>query len=361
VEGRVGILKVHARGKKVSPDVDYNKVARATAGFTGAELMNLMNQSAITTVRLGRNVITEEDIFEALEKIHREKFGRGGSTTQYEEDIVPPLMRRTIAVYEAGRALIGSITPYFDDISKVSVCPGGQPTGYTYFIPQEEHLESRVVTRAYMEAKLVVSMAGRCAEQLVLGEGHVSTAGASDIDSANNIAREMVYRCGFSKRLGPVALMDDEEVYINRDRTRAVANIGTELAQIAMLEVEELLEGAEAKAYYGLASNYKALQALVEQLLEDATLSGDQVQQVLQENGVTPFPDPFVEGFKWDKNGRLLYPGAEESEQDGQPTESEHAPGQNGNGSTPLQWHPRNPYAVRLDLPTDILSKEALY
>ena len=123
---------------------------------------------------------------------------------------------------------------------QVSICPGGVPTGYTYFIPQEEQLESRVVTRSYMEAKMVVALAGRCAEKLILGDASISTASAGDVEQANNIAREMVYRCGFSRRLGPVALMDTEEVFIGRGRTRTVANIGTELATIAMADIEEV-------------------------------------------------------------------------------------------------------------------------
>ncbi|EFN50481.1 hypothetical protein CHLNCDRAFT_55840, partial [Chlorella variabilis] len=99
--------------------------------------------------------------------------------------------------YEAARALIGYITPEFDEIQRVSVCPGGAASGYTYFLPREETLESRVVTRGYMEAKMVVALAGRCAERLVLGEANVSTAGAAHLQAANLIAREMVFRCGF--------------------------------------------------------------------------------------------------------------------------------------------------------------------
>ncbi|GAB4815168.1 hypothetical protein N2152v2_002214 [Parachlorella kessleri] len=359
MEGRIGILKVHARGKKVDPGLDYEKVARATAGFTGAEIMNLMNQSAIIAVRQGQPLITDAVVFEALEKIHRDRLGRGGSPTDVDVDAIPPPMRRTIAVYEAARALIGYITPDFDEIQRVSACPQGMATGYTYFLPKEEMLESRIVTRGYMEARMVVALAGRCAEKLVLGEAHVSTAGAKDLEQANVIAREMVYRCGFSKRLGPVSLMDNEEVYINKLNSSPVADISTELAKIAYADVEELVEGAEAKAYYGLASNYRPLQALVETLLERETLTGAELAELLESNGVKKFDSQMTEGFKWGEDGGLSYPGRPETsratlEAVAATGPSPDWPSGNGNGSaatSPPWWSPKNPYRVRDDIP----------
>jgi cell division protease FtsH len=136
VEGRVGILRVHSRDKRVDPELDFAKVARATAGFTGAELMNLMNQAAILAARQGQPCIAEAEVFEALEKVHREKMAGGASAVNFEQDVIPPAMRRTIALYEAARALVGHLTPGYDEIQRVSVCPGGLATGYTYFLPQ---------------------------------------------------------------------------------------------------------------------------------------------------------------------------------------------------------------------------------
>lgn len=196
LDGRVGILQVHAKGKTLAPDADLRKIARAAAGFTGAELMNLMNIAAIVSVRQGHSAITDADLFEALETQQEEKLTKAGGGKQqvYEDDIVPPAMRRSIAVYEAAKVLTAFLTPHFDEVAKVSICPGGAPTGYSYFVPSEERLEAGVVTRGFMEAKLVVCMAGRCAERLVLGDAYISTMGAADLEMANNIAREMVYR-----------------------------------------------------------------------------------------------------------------------------------------------------------------------
>ena len=359
VEGRVGILSVHARDKKVVADLDYQRIARATAGFTGAELMNLMNQAAIIAARQGQPAIGDREVFEALEKVHRDKMGSGGNAaTAFEDDVVPPRMRRTIAIYEAARALLGYITPHFDEIQRVSVCPGGLATGYTYFLPMEERLESRVTTRAYMESRMVVALGGRCAERLLLGDANVSTAGASDMELANSVAREMVYRCGFGRRMGPVALMDNEEVYLNRKRTRRVADISTEMAKIAYADVSELLEAAEAKAYWGLAVNYEALQVLAEELAKVESLTGDEVAELLEGAGVKKFEVPFVEGFEWGADGSLVWPDRTDKPTTTTTTAAGGASsgngssqnGGNGSSKAPAWWSPRNPYTVRSDI-----------
>lgn len=353
MEGRIGILKVHARDKKVDPSFDYQKLARATAGFTGAELMNLMNQAAIISARQGQPAITSREAFEALEKVHREKMG-GPTAATFEQDVVSPRMRRTIAIYEAARALVGFLTPNFDEIQRVSVCPGGLATGYTYFLPMEERLESRVTTRGYMESRMVVALAGRCAEKLVLGEAHVSTGGAADLELANSIAREMVYRCGFGRRTGPVALMDNEEVYLNKERTRRVADISTEMAKIAYTDMEELLEGAEAKAYWALAANYDALHALAGKLEEVESMTGEEMAEIVQAAGALPFTSPFVEGFSWAPDGSLVWPGRLDVPKvaavAGNGTGNGASKGNGASEEVPGWWSPKNPYMVRSDI-----------
>mmetsp|Transcript_28408 Transcript_28408/g.50750 ORF Transcript_28408/g.50750 Transcript_28408/m.50750 type:complete len:912 (-) Transcript_28408:144-2879(-) len=361
-QGRVEIMAVHTRDKEVDPGVDFSRVARATAGFTGAELMNLMNQSAIVAVRQSRKSITEDDVFEALEKIHMERMGRGGQSITYEEDIVPPLMRRNIAVYECAKALLAHVTPNYEELSKMSVCPGGVPTSYSYFIPQEAHLETQVVTRAYMESKLAVLMAGRVAERTLLGEDYISTAGANDLEVANDVAREMIFRCGFSRRLGPVSLMDDEEVYLNRHETRMVANLSVEMGAIAQQEIRDLLDGAEAKAYYALVSNYKALKVLVETMYTRESISGKEVASILDTNGAMALESPFVKGYYWDDDGALITPdappdrvGRVEGMWSEAPKEYPDFPLKPGYaGSTTA------PYRVRIDLPDHISANDEI-
>jgi len=314
--------------------------------------MNLMNQSAIISARQGQPAIGDREVFEALEKAHREKMGTGGTAAAtFDVDVVPPRMRRSIALYEGARALVGYLTPDFDEIQRVSVCPGGHATGYTYFLPMEERLESRVTTRGYMESRMVVALAGRCAERLVLGDANVTTAGAADLELANSIAREMVYRCGFGRRTGPVALMDNEEVYLNKERTRRVADISTEMAKIAFTDVSELLEAAEAKAYWALAANYDALAALAGRLEQVESMTGDEVAELLESAGVVKFSAPFVDGFEWAADGTLVWPEREDRPAPAVPD----VVSANGNGATngskpPAWWSPRNPYIVRSDI-----------
>jgi len=348
MNGRVEILKVHSRDKLVSPNMSYSRAARATAGFTGAQLMNLMNQSAIVAVRQRRDIITEMDVFDALEMILTEKRERGLSAREYDEEVAPELMRRSIAVYEAGKALVGLMSPAYDEVYKVSVCPGGAPTGSTFFLPREERLESRVVTRGYMEAKLVVCLAGRCAERLLLGDANISTAGAADLNQANAVAKEMIYRCGFSKQLGPVALMDSEDTYVaEQHRTSAIGNISTDIARIAFDECRQLLDAAEAKAYYGLATNFKVLEALIELLLRKEVVGFSDLTVLAVKHNLLEFKSPYVSGYGWDANGHLLFPG------DGRPSA---IPATNGRYSSikksGLQswWDPANPYQLRWDL-----------
>ena len=220
----------------------------------------------------------------------------------------------------------------------------------------------------------------RCSERLLLGDAFISTAGAADLELANLVAREMVYKCGFSRRLGPVALMDSQTGFLRGHGSETMADIGTELAAIALTDIKDvrysghltnihlfcklprhgaavlcvqpqkralllfpcfktnrfsapilyscqnqpcvpcsykvqtvlflqLVEGAEAKAMFGLAVNYKPLQALVETLERDEVLTGGQVADILEANGAARFPDPFVEGFGFDENSKLVYPG----------------------------------------------------
>jgi cell division protease FtsH len=251
IDGRADILRVHARGKKVDPNLDYHRIARATAGATGADLMSVMNRSAILAARQATPFITNDQVYASLETLQREQaLSATGDDSHFQVTHPPPAVRRAIAIYEAAKAILGHITPGYDELQRVSACPGGIAVGYTFFLPHEERLETGITTRSYLEASMVVALAGRCAEMLVLGEAGVSTAGAADLMVANAAAREMVYRCGFGRRVGPVALMDDQEVFLNRSQSRRIADISTEMAMVAYADVKELMEAAEAKVTF---------------------------------------------------------------------------------------------------------------
>ena len=210
LEGRVEILKVHSRGKRLDHGIDWKRVARACGGMTGADLANVLNEAAIIASRsagksssgtpaalaspeagngngavaragagagVSAGVITEEMLLDTIERQDREAsiMRRQGSSELTAGDAeanlatLSPDLRRSVASYEAGKALAGLLCPFYDELQKVVVFPGGQAAGYSYFLPREAHLETGVMSRGYLEACLTVLMAGRCAEVLLMG------------------------------------------------------------------------------------------------------------------------------------------------------------------------------------------------
>eukprot|EP00798_Chlamydomonas_sp_ICE-L_P024177 gene24177-9766_t len=249
-------------------------------------------------------MIMEEDLFAAMENKAMEAFLEMTSAPKPGQDIgvpetLPPYIRRIVATYEGGKALIAYITPEFEEIARVSVCPDDLITGYTLFVEDEYKRANAILTRADMESHMVVNVAGRCAERLVVGdELHMTGISAPDHFHANMIAREMVLEFGMGKKTGPVDLMNvrpqkgdsallqrstsqpDEDYYYHS------TDMSSEQARESMGEIADMLASAEAKAIHGLAINWKAHQS----------------------NGVIHFPDPYIEAYGWDEEGSLIYP-----------------------------------------------------
>mmetsp|Transcript_12892 Transcript_12892/g.38943 ORF Transcript_12892/g.38943 Transcript_12892/m.38943 type:complete len:1018 (-) Transcript_12892:2774-5827(-) len=316
--GRYDQLLVHARGKNIQEPVDWMRIARSTHGFSAAEIMNLLREAAVYTTRQGRDIITEDDIFETLERIlyeHNRPAGalNDGRTTT----MVPKSVRRAVAVKQAAIALIAYVTPEYDEVSKIICCPGSEMRGQTMFTPNEEHLEASVTTRGFMESKLVVTLAGRCAERLLLGDAHMTQSGAIDLDDANYLARRMVYTLGWSQKLGPICLTDSRKKGVYGDTLRRygeeslgqVADISPELAMTAMGECEDLLLAAEAKAFYGLGRNWDALTALVLALEEKEKINRKEFEEIMTTHNVRKFVSPFLIGFTFNPDtGDLVIP-----------------------------------------------------
>ncbi|GLC69378.1 ATP-dependent zinc metalloprotease FTSH 1 [Pleodorina starrii] len=345
--GRAKIMQVHARNKAVDPNINWYEVARAMAGFTGADVMGLMARAARMAARQGREAITEDDIYAAMENktveamVENTSVGGGGGLvaddpTPDNPEPIPPQLRKSIATYEAGKALVAYITPEYEEIARVSVCPLNIISGFTLFVEDEDKNVNAILTRSELEGRMVVSLAGRCAEKLVMGEGNLTGMGSPDLFHANLIAREMIMSMGMGRRTGPVDLLrvvgaadgapggetlragpemaDEDPFYYH------TTDMSTEQARVALSEVVELLEAAEAKAMYGLAMNWKPLEALTQALLDRGTLTGKEVAHILETNGVIHFPDPYTGGFGWDPDGSLRYPfkpemSAEEQQQ----------------------------------------------
>ncbi|WIA15942.1 hypothetical protein OEZ85_012685 [Tetradesmus obliquus] len=328
-EGRAEILQVHARNKSVDPTINWQEVARAMSGFTGADCMGLMARAARMAARQGREAISEEDIYAAMENKAMEAFQElsGAPQPGYSglPDPIPASLRKSIAVYEAGKALVAYITPEYDEIARVSICPYNMITGYTLFVEDEAARANALLSRGDMEGVMVVHLAGRAAEKMVMGEAEMTGLCAPDLFHANMVAREMVLSAGMGRKIGPMDLMSlhpkasedssgdllrtlepkdasEEEFYYH------ASDMPTEMARVALSDVLELLEAAEAKAAYGLAINWKPLQALVDTLLQRGVLQGKEVAHILETNGVIHFPDPYTVGFGWEDDGSLLYP-----------------------------------------------------
>jgi len=321
VEGREQILKVHARDKTIKGDVDWHMIARGCAGWTGADIMSLMNESAMLAIREGQEEVEEHHIVASLEKLKRDAITSGGNKVEStgggsDQDIedLDIMIKRSVCATEAGRALIGALTPYYDDLQRVTVFPNGEVSGHTLFVPQESQLESGIVTRGYLESQMVVAMAGRCAEKLLLGEDYVTGSSASYMRDATLVARQMVMRYGYSKKIGPVTLMSGgEQVYLHTDRSEvSVAPMAPETSQLVLNETMDLIRSAEAKAMYGLAQNLEILKALEAQLLDKRSMSGPEVKAMCEKMGAKPYTDATIQGFAFTKDGRLVVPPSKE-------------------------------------------------
>lgn len=232
-------------------------------------LCNVTEMAALVAVRRGATAIAEADIFQALEDSFykrgnkdadarelgadgeegtAEAGSRGNDAGDDEGTRVPASLSRAICVYEAGRALVGSMLPEYEELAKVVACPDGAPTGFAHFVPKEEHLETGIMTRGYCESLMVSRLAGRAAERLALGDGGITTAGGGDLLAATTVARELLLRAGLSRAVGPLSCMDTEQVYgRRRGAARSVGRFGSATASAASAEIEALLRAAEAK------------------------------------------------------------------------------------------------------------------
>merc|ERR1712093_196779 len=180
-----------------SKDVDLEKVARRTPGFTGADLQNLMNEAAIMAARRSLQEISKEEIADALERII--------AGPEKKEAVMSDEKRKLVAYHEAGHALVGALMPEYDPVTKITIVPRGNAGGVTFFAPSDERLESGLYSRSYLENQLSVALGGRVAEELIFGPDNVTTGAGGDFQQVTRIARMMVTQMGFVKELGPVS------------------------------------------------------------------------------------------------------------------------------------------------------------
>jgi cell division protease FtsH len=271
---RRAILAVHTRGKPLAPHVDLDVVARATPGFSGADLANLVNEAAIFAVRGHRQIIEPVDFAEARDRI---LLGRRDSS-----NALLPDEKRSVSVHESGHTLVAALSEHADPVAKVTILPAGQALGVTQQLPVDErHLYSE----SYLKDSLAVRMGGRAAEQVVFGQ--TSTGAASDLAGATELATRMVREYGMSQALGPVGFPTGESTYLggqelsSRPYAEATQRVVDE-------EVGKLLHEAEQRAITLLIDHREALDRLTALLLERETIDGSDVQRLLA--GGLPVP-----------------------------------------------------------------------
>ena len=277
--GRLQILGVHARGKTLAKDVDLDKVARRTPGYTGADLANLLNEAAILAARRQLTEVSMDEVNDAIERVM--------AGPEKKDRVMSERRKRLVAYHEAGHALVGALMPDYDPVQKISIIPRGNAGGLTFFTPSEERMESGLYSRAYLQNQMAVALGGRVAEEIVYGEDEVTTGASNDLQQVARVARQMVTRFGMSDRLGPVALGRAQGgMFLGRD-IAAERDFSEDTAAAIDEEVSLLVAEAYRRATEVLTANRPVLNELAEILVEKETVDAEELQELLISRDVT--------------------------------------------------------------------------
>ncbi|WP_413442062.1 ATP-dependent zinc metalloprotease FtsH [Synechococcus sp. MIT S1220] len=271
--GRLQILGVHARGKTLAKDVDLDKVARRTPGYTGADLANLLNEAAILAARRELTEVSNDEISDAIERIM--------VGPEKKDAVISEKKKWLVAYHEAGHAIVGALMPDYDPVQKITIIPRGNAGGLTFFTPSEERMESGLYSRAYLQNQMAVALGGRVAEEIVYGEDEVTTGASNDLQQVASTARQMITRFGMSDKLGPVALGRSQGgMFLGRD-IAAERDFSEDTASTIDQEVSELVDAAYKRAKQVLTDNRSILDELTELLVEQETVDAEELQDLL--------------------------------------------------------------------------------
>ena len=275
--GREAILAVHARSRPLEPEVSLADWASRTPGFSGADLSNLLNEAAILTARRERQSINDQAISDALERITM------GLTAAPLQDNAK---KRLIAYHEIGHALLATLLPKSDELDKVTLLPrAGGVGGFARTMPDEEVLDSGLISKAYLEARMVMAMGGRAAELVVFGPSEITQGASSDLELVSRIAREMVTRYGFSS-MGPLSLEGEgSEVFLGRDWLRSEPHHSQKTSNRIDAEVQQLARHALDQAVSLLEPRRDLMDELVNLLIERETIEGPDFRAVVERAG----------------------------------------------------------------------------
>ena len=268
VKGREDILKVHAKGKRLDESVNLRTIARSTAGFTGADLSNLLNEAAILAARNNRPAFTMEDVDEAMMKILAGPAKK--SHVASRRDL------KTTAIHEAGHAVAMYRLPSHDPVRHISIVPRGRSLGATWSLPKDD---SSNMTRNEMYEQIVALLGGRAAEELFLGD--ISVGASNDIERATKLAKDMVARYGMSEKIGTVSYLDDGEIFIGRDY-QSTKSYSEQVAGTIDQEVKRLIDRAYTQCRDILQKDSAKLQELADYLLANESITGQQFENLME-------------------------------------------------------------------------------
>lgn len=284
--GRVGILKVHARNKPLGEDVSLVQLANRTPGFSGADLANLLNEAAILATRYKKSSITKNEVNEAADRII------GGIAGAPMEDTKN---KRLIAYHEVGHAITGSVLKSHDEVEKVTLTPRGGAKGLTWFTPEEDQ---SLLSRSALLARIITTLGGRAAEQVIFGDPEVTTGASSDLQQVTNLARQMVTRFGMSN-IGPLALEDENtgQVFLGGNMSSG-SEYAENIADRIDDEVRKIINYCYQKAIEIILDNRVVIDLIVEKLLDKETMDGDEFREILSTYTVLPNKNiPYVSKF----------------------------------------------------------------
>ena len=276
LRGREAILKVHARNKPMADDVDLKTIAKKTPGFTGADLSNLLNEAALLAARLNKKIITMAELEEASEKV--------SMGPERRSHIVSEKDRKLTAYHESGHAIVAHLLPHANPVHKVTIIPRGYAGGYTMMLPKEEH-DYKI--KAQLLADIRVSLGGRIAEALVLGD--ISTGASGDLQTVTSTARSMVMRWGMSDTLGPIVFGEQQEQVFLGKNIGHERNFSEEVASKIDVEVHQIVDEAYRDVEKLLTDNMDFLHNMANALLEEETIDSTAVEN-LHKYGTTKAP-----------------------------------------------------------------------
>ena len=267
--GRLGILKVHARNKPLNEDVSLVQLANRTPGFSGADLSNLLNESAILATRYKKQSISKNEVNEAADRII------GGIAGSAMEDTKN---KKLIAYHEVGHAIVGSLLENHDEVEKVTLIPRGGAKGLTWFAPEED---ATLVSRSQLLARIIVTLGGRVAEKVVFGDQEITTGASNDLQQVTSVARQMVTRYGMSS-IGPIALEDNgnEQMFLGGDNEAITDRIDGEVCKI--------VNHCEKVATKIILDNRVIIDLIVEKLLDAETITGEEFRELVQQYTIPP-------------------------------------------------------------------------